>query len=183
MTDGRGTGGDSEWQDQCRRWTGNWNGMCGWQGGSLEGSRRPGPGWRGEGGGGSRGQRVVRGRDDGLEPKREGGRTWGMSVVTGLGRKPVGGCYSAEMRRAPRMILSYAETCDQEHRTRSYPLGVLRVLDRGYEQEVIFVGIMDSLGRAKWQNTIWLLNLNDDTMCPHVWRWGKCTECVWLRGW
>ena len=30
---------------------------------------------------------------------------------------------------------------------------------------------------------IWLLNLNDDTMCPHVWRWGKCAECVWLRGW
>ena len=38
-------------------------------------------------------------------------------------------------------------------------------------------------GRAKWQNTMWLLNLNDDTMCPHVWRWGKCSECVWLRGW
>ena len=29
MTDGRGTGGDSELWDQCRRWTGNRNGMCG----------------------------------------------------------------------------------------------------------------------------------------------------------
>ena len=28
-------------------------------------------------------------------------------------------------------------------------LGVLRVLDRGYEQAVILVGIMDSWGRAK----------------------------------
>ena len=33
---------------------------------------------------------------------------------------------------------------------------------------------IDSWGHAKWQSTIWLLNLNDDTMCPHVWRWGKC---------
>ena len=41
---------------------------------------------------------------------------------------------------------------------------------------------IDSFGQAKWQSTIWLLNLNDDTMCPHVWRWGKCAECVWLRG-
>ena len=40
---------------------------------------------------------------------------------------------------------------------------------------------IDSWGRAKWQNTIWLLNLNDDTICPHVWRWGECTDCVWLR--
>ena len=30
---------------------------------------------------------------------------------------------------------------------------------------------------------MWLLNLNDDTICPHVWRWGKCAERVWLRGW
>ena len=30
---------------------------------------------------------------------------------------------------------------------------------------------------------IWLPNLNDDTVWPHVWRWGKCAECVWLRGW
>ena len=37
---------------------------------------------------------------------------------------------------------------------------------------------IDSLGRAKWQSTIWLLNLNDDTMCPPVWRWGKSAECV-----
>ena len=29
-TDGRGTMGDSEWQDQCRRWTGNRNGRCCW---------------------------------------------------------------------------------------------------------------------------------------------------------
>ena len=43
-------GGDIEWQDQCRRWTGNQNGRCSLQGVSLEGSRRPMPGWRGEGG-------------------------------------------------------------------------------------------------------------------------------------
>ena len=35
---------------------------------------------------------------DGLEPKG-GGRARGRSIATGLGRKPVGGCYSAEMRR------------------------------------------------------------------------------------
>ena len=55
---------------------------------------------------------VVRGRDDGLELKgwvKPGGR----SIATGLGRKPVGGCYSAEMRRpairstAHDPILSY----------------------------------------------------------------------------
>ena len=40
---------------------------------------------------------------------------------------------------------------------------------------------IDSWGPARWQSTIWLLNLNDDTMCPHVWHWGKCAECVWLR--
>ena len=42
---------------------------------------------------------------------------------------------------------------------------------------------IDSWGRAEWQSTIWLLNSNDDTMCSNIWRWGKCTECVWLRGW
>ena len=42
---------------------------------------------------------------------------------------------------------------------------------------------IDSWRRAEWQSTIWLLNSNDDTMCPHIWRWGKCTECAWLRGW
>ena len=52
----------------------------------------------GKGGGGNRGHRVVGVRDDGLEPKG-GGRAWGSSIATGLGRKPVGGCYSAEMRR------------------------------------------------------------------------------------
>ena len=41
---------------------------------------------------------------------------------------------------------------------------------------------IDSWGCANGK-VIWLLNLNDDTMCPHVWRWGKCAECVWLRGW
>ena len=47
--DGRkGHGGDTEWQDQCRRWTGNRNGRCGWQVVTLEWSRRLGPGWRGE---------------------------------------------------------------------------------------------------------------------------------------
>ena len=39
---------------------------------------------------------------------------------------------------------------------------------------------IDSWERAEWQSTIWLLNSNDDTMCPYVWRWGKCAECVWL---
>ena len=42
---------------------------------------------------------------------------------------------------------------------------------------------IDSWGCAKWQSNIWLLKLNDDTMCPHVWCWGKCAECIWLRGW
>ena len=52
----------------------------------------------GKGGGGSQGHRVVGGREDGLEPK--GGVRFGArSIATGLGRKPVGGCYSAEMRR------------------------------------------------------------------------------------
>ena len=102
MDDGRkGHGGDSEWRDQCRRWTGNRNGSvvdreCHWKG-----SEGPGRDEGGEGGGGSRGHRVVGGRDDGLEPKGGGGggRAWGRSIATGLGRKPVGGCYSAEMRR------------------------------------------------------------------------------------
>ena len=55
MDDGqKGTGGDSEWRDQCRRWTGE------------------------------------------------------RSIATGLGRKPVGYCYSVEMRSgAPRTILPY----------------------------------------------------------------------------
>ena len=51
-----------------------------------------------KGGGGSRGRRVVGGRDDELEPKGGVG-PGGRSIATGLGRKPVGGCYSAEMRR------------------------------------------------------------------------------------
>ena len=40
---------------------------------------------------------------------------------------------------------------------------------------------IDLWERAEWQSTIWFLNSNDDTMCPHVWHWGKCAECVWLR--
>ena len=44
--------------------------------------------------------------------------------------------------------------------------GTRHWLDRG--------DVIDSWGHAKWQSTIWLLNLDDDTMCPHVWRWGKC---------
>ena len=42
---------------------------------------------------------------------------------------------------------------------------------------------VDSWEHAKWQSTIWLMNVNDNTMYPHVWRWGKCAECVWLRAW
>ena len=59
---------------------------------------------------------VVGGRDDGLEPKGWGGGKaggggggggkaggggggGGGGIATGLGRKPVGGCYSAGMRR------------------------------------------------------------------------------------
>ena len=111
MTNGRGTGEDSEWRDQCRRWTGNWNGRCGWQGVTLEGSRRPGPGWRGERGGGSWGHRVVRGGGGGATDwNRKGGRAWGRSIVTGLRRKPVGGCIvlkCGDLRSgAPRTILS-----------------------------------------------------------------------------
>ena len=51
-----------------------------------------------KGGRGEEGHRVVGGRDDGLEPKGGGGGGGG-GVATGLGRKPVGGCDSAEMRR------------------------------------------------------------------------------------
>ena len=58
-------------------------------------------GWGGGGGG------------DALQPKGGGGGVWGKSIATGLGREPVGGCYSAEMRRpairstAHDPILSY----------------------------------------------------------------------------
>ena len=56
---------------------------------------------RGKGKGGSRWHRVGGGRDDGLEQKGRG--SWvgpgRRSIVTDLGRKPVGGCDSAEMRR------------------------------------------------------------------------------------
>ena len=76
MTDGRGTMGDSEWQDQCRRWTGNRNGRFSWQG--PEG---PGRDEGGKGGGGSRGHRVVGGgRGTGLVP--EGGRAEVGGLVT-----------------------------------------------------------------------------------------------------
>ena len=46
-----------------------------------------------------------------------------------------------------------------------------------------WIGAMELIhgGLARWQSTIWLMNLNDDIMCPHVWRWGKCAECVWLK--
>ena len=47
-----------------------------------------------------------------------------------------------------------------------------------------WTGAMGSIyGDVPNDKVIWLLNLNEDTMCPHVWRWGKCAECVWLRGW
>ena len=88
----------------------------------------------------SRGHRVVGGRDDGLEPKGGGGGggggvgPGGRSIATGLGRNPVGGCYSAEMRRP-----AIRSTAHDPMRL----LGVLRVLYRGYEQAVILVGIID----------------------------------------
>ena len=63
-----------------------------------KGPKGPGRDEGGKGGGGSRGHRVVGWRDDGLEPKCGGG-VWGRSIATGLGRKPMGGCYSAEVRR------------------------------------------------------------------------------------
>ena len=53
------------------------------------------------------------GGGDALQPKGGGGGVWGKSIATGLGREPVGGCYSAEMRRpairstAHDPILSY----------------------------------------------------------------------------
>ena len=37
-------------------------------------------------------------------------------------------------------------------------------------------------GDVQNDKVIWLLNLNDNTMCPHVWCYGKCAECVWFRG-
>ena len=68
-----------------------------------------GGGWGGVGGWGGGG---VGGGGDALQPKGGGG-VWGKSIATGLGREPVGGCYSAEMRRpairstAHDPILSY----------------------------------------------------------------------------
>ena len=55
-------------------------GGVGWGGGG-------GWGWGGGGGGGA------------THYNRKGGGVWGKSIATGLGREPVGGCYSAEMRR------------------------------------------------------------------------------------
>ena len=46
-----------------------------------------------------------------------------------------------------------------------------------------WIGAMGLIhGDVPNEKVIWVLNLND-TMCPHVWRWAKCAECVWLRGW
>ena len=76
MTDGRGTMGDSEWEDQCRRWTGNRNGM--------------------KGGGGSRGHRLVGGGGGGgtgLVP--EGGRAGVGGLVTDTWVVSEGCCTSA----------------------------------------------------------------------------------------
>ena len=103
--DGRkGHNGDSEWHDQCRRWTGNRNGMCCWQG--PEG---PGRDEGGKGGGGSRGHRVVGGRGTGLVP--EGGRVGVKGLATDTWVVSEGGCASAasgDLRSgAPHTILSY----------------------------------------------------------------------------
>ena len=119
MTDGRGTGGDSEWRDQCRRWTGNWNGRFDCQGVPLEGAKRPRPGGRGEG---SRGCRVVGGRDDGLEPKGGVG-PGGRSIATGLGWKPVGGCDSAEMRRPAIRSTAHAHRSGDRIDSRGLAMG------------------------------------------------------------
>ena len=94
MADGRDTGetendGTSAGGGRGTEMEGVVDRECHWKG-------PEGPG-RDEGGGGSRGHRVVGGRDDGLEPKGVG--PGGRSIATGLGRKPVGGCYSAEMWR------------------------------------------------------------------------------------
>ena len=120
MDDGRkGHGGDSEWRDQCRRWMGNRKGNvvdreCHWKG-----PKGPGRDEGGKGGGGSRGHRVDGGGGGGggRRIRTEGGvGSGGRSIATGLGRKPVGGCYSAEMRRpafrstAHDPILSYPTT-------------------------------------------------------------------------
>ena len=70
--------------------------MCVWEGGGGGG---------GEGGGGGGTTHYNR--------KGGGGGLGGKSIATGLGREPVGGCYSAEMRRpairstAHDPILSY----------------------------------------------------------------------------
>ena len=93
MTDGRGMGetvndGTSVGVGRGTEMEGVGDRECHWKG-------PEGPG-RDEGG--RRGHRVVGGRDDGLEPKGGVG-PGGRSITTGLGRKPEGGCYSAEMRR------------------------------------------------------------------------------------
>ena len=54
-------------------------------------------------------------------------------------------------------------------------LGARIVTDLGWSQWEVAI---DSWGCAKWQSTIWVLKVNDDTMFPHVWHWGKCAECV-----
>ena len=43
-----------------------------------------------------------------------------------------------------------------------------------------WIGAMGLIhGDVPNNKVIWLLDLNDDTTCPHVRRWGKCAECVW----
>ena len=127
MTDGWGTGRDSTWRDQCRRWTGNRNGRRDWQGVSLEGSRRPGPGWKGEGGRREEGHRVVcvcvggGGGGRRIRTERVGVGPGGRSIATGLGRKPVGGCDSAEMRGPA--IRSTAHEPNQTFHHMVWPMG------------------------------------------------------------
>ena len=78
-----------------------------------------------KGGGGRRGHRVVGGRDAGLVPKGGGGGGGGVgpvgrSVATGLGRKPVRGCYSAEMRR-PAIRTTAHDPCSGQGCQRPWP--------------------------------------------------------------
>ena len=136
----------------------------------------------------------------------------GWRHVLPMGRKPVGGWYSAEMRRPT--IRSTAQWLDRGDGIDLWG-HVMGVRDWIGQMGLICGGTpwgcdtgwiwamglsygggqwgratLAGLGQWDWlmgtcqmTKVIGLLNLNNDTMCPHVWRWGKCVECVWLMGW